>query len=95
MPLSATQTMRLRLQMPGETHAYSWVWSDPYSAQVLQVYDGSQASMATQVWNFRYKFHIGAFAGPVVQIFWLLLVLIASFFALSGLYLWLKRHFRK
>lgn len=95
MPLSATQTMRLRLQMPGETHAYSWVWSDPYSAQVLQVYDGSQASMATQVWNFRYKFHIGAFAGPVVQVFWLLLVLTASFFALSGLYLWLKRHFRK
>lgn len=92
MPQKATESMALRMQMPGESHAYSWVWVNPYSAQVLQVYDGSQASFATQVWNFRYKFHIGDFAGPLVQLLWLGIGLSPLFFVLSGLYLWLKRH---
>ncbi|MDU0355935.1 PepSY-associated TM helix domain-containing protein [Paraglaciecola aquimarina] len=92
MAKEPTEPMALRMQMPGESHAYSWVWINPYTAEVLQVYDASRASIATQVWNFKYKFHIGDFAGPIVQIFWLLLALTPLFFLLSGIYLWYCRH---
>lgn len=95
LPKSDTEPMSLRMQMPGETHAYSWVWVDPFSAKVLQVYDGSKANFATQVWNFRYKFHIGDFAGGLVQALWLILALTPLFFVGSGVYVFYLRKKRK
>lgn len=95
LPKSETESMALRMQMPGETHAYSWVWVDPFTADVLQVYDGSKANFATQVWNFRYKFHIGDFAGGLVQALWFILALTPLFFVVSGVYIFYLRKKRK
>ena len=91
LPDSPSDALKLRVQMPGESHAYSWVWVNPYSGNVLQTYDASIASTATQVWNFKYKFHIGGFAGPVVEALWLIIALSPCFFVISGVYFWLKR----
>ncbi|WP_340677624.1 PepSY-associated TM helix domain-containing protein [Paraglaciecola sp.] len=92
MPTDFKQAMALRVQTPEEIHANSWIWVNPYSAQVLNVYDASQVSFATQVWNFRYKFHIGDFAGPIMQFIWIFVALTPLFFVLSGCYLWYSRH---
>ncbi|MCU7553017.1 PepSY domain-containing protein [Alteromonas sp. ASW11-19] len=91
LPATPTEPVGLRVKMPQESHAYSWIWSDPYTGDTLPVYDASQTSVATQVWNFKYKFHIGDFAGPVVQVVWLLIALSPVFFLISGVYCWAKR----
>ncbi len=90
-PNETSQPLMLRMQMPGETHAYSYVWMDPYTAQVLQVQDGSKAGFSTQVWNFRYKFHIGDFAGPIVQFLWFVICFFPVLFAATGVYMWVTR----
>ena len=95
LPKQADAALALRIKNPGEQHAFSWVWSNPYTGEVLLKYDASQANVSTQVWNFRYNFHIGNFAGPIVQLLWLLLSISISFFVCSGLYFWLRRHKRK
>lgn len=95
LPKQANNPLALRIKNPGEPHAYSWVWLNPYSGEVLMSYDACQANTSTQVWNFRYSFHIGNFAGPALQLLWLILALSVSFFVLSGVYFWLKRHSRK
>ncbi|MCU4674365.1 PepSY domain-containing protein [Catenovulum sp. 2E275] len=92
LPKEQTQPIGFRMKMPGETHAYSWVWSDPLSGNVLQVYDASKANFATQVWNFRYKFHIGDFAGSLIQALWFVLALTPAFFVITGFYLFWARH---
>lgn len=91
MPTDQKQAMALRVQMPGEVHANSWVLLNPYTAQVLNVFDASQTSFASQVWNFRYKFHIGDFAGPLIQFIWIFVGLAPLFFLLSGCYLLYRR----
>ncbi|WP_232365096.1 PepSY-associated TM helix domain-containing protein [Salinimonas marina] len=91
MPASPGEALKLRVQMPGETHAYSWIWMNPFTAQVLQTFDASAASAATQVWNFKYKFHIGGFAGPIVEALWLIMALSPCFFVISGIYFWQHR----
>jgi uncharacterized iron-regulated membrane protein len=83
-----------RLQNPGESHAYSWVWTNPLNGRVTGFYDASKANTATQVWNFKYKFHIGDFAGPVLQFVWIFIALLPAFLTLSGFYFCYKRHFR-
>lgn len=88
------QPVALRIKNPGETHAYSWVWANPYTAQVLASYDASKANFTSQAWDFRYKFHIGDFAGSLVQALWLFIALTPVFFTLSGFYFWYKRHNR-
>ena len=53
-----------------------------------QPIDNAQtASMATQVWNFRYKFHIGDFIGLPVRILWLFFSLLPLFFVITGAYI--------
>ena len=94
MATDQTQAMALRVQMPGEIHGNSWIWVNPYSAEVLNVFDASQTSFATQVWNLRYKFHIGDFAGPLIQFVWIFVGLTPLFFVFSGCYLWFCRHKR-
>ncbi|MFY8327464.1 PepSY-associated TM helix domain-containing protein [Pseudoalteromonas sp. ZZD1] len=93
-PKQASEPLALRVKNPGESHAYSWVWANQYTGQVLQTYDASKANLTTQAWNFKYKFHIGDFAGSFIQLLWLLIALLPMFFTLSGLYFWYKRHYR-
>lgn len=95
MAKNPSESMALRMKMPGESHAYSWVWVNPYTAKVLQVYDATKASFSTQVWNFKYKFHIGDFLSPIVQVFWIVIALSPCFFIISGVYLWFCRHRKK
>ncbi len=95
LPKSATDSIGFRMKMPGESHPYSWVWTDPGSGRVLQVYDASKANFTTQVWNFRYKFHIGDFAGRLVQMIWFVIALMPLFFVISGVYLFVVRHKNK
>ncbi len=92
LPKKHNDPIALRLQNPGESHAYSWVWVNPYNAKVLSAYDASKANAVTHIWNFKYVFHTGAFAGPIVKFVWLLVSLSLAFFILSGVYLWCKRH---
>ncbi|QSX41930.1 PepSY-associated TM helix domain-containing protein [Shewanella cyperi] len=90
-PATADKPVALRMQLPGETHANSWVWLDPYSAEVLGSYDASRANLATRIWHFRYKFHTGDFWHGSLRWLWLLLSLLPAFFCLSGLYLYWRR----
>lgn len=91
LPLKAGEPLALRIKMPDESHANSWSWSDPVSGNLLDSFDASKASMATKIWNFKYKFHIGEFIAWPIKILWLLLSLLPSFFVTSGLYLFIKR----
>ena len=90
-PQNSERPLALRIKMPSETHAYSWSWANPYTGQLLHAYDASKASIATKVWHFKYKFHIGEFIGWPVRVLWLFICLLPCFFIFSGLYLWLKR----
>jgi len=83
--------LALRITMPEESHANSWSWADITTGQLLESFDATKASTATQVWNFKYKFHIGEFIGWPIKILWLFFSLLPSFFVISGCYLWLKR----
>ena len=92
LPKKPDEPIALRIKNPDESHAYSWVWVNPFTAKVLNSFDASKTNFTTQAWNFKYKFHIGDFAGPVVQFLWLLIALSLAFFIVSGVYFWLKRH---
>ena len=94
MPADNTDTIDFRMQRKAEIHANSWLWVNPYNGEIQQQHDASQVGVSTQVWNFRYKFHIGAFAGSIVQAIWVALVLLPLFFLGSGFYIWWKRHRR-
>ncbi|SEK42039.1 Uncharacterized iron-regulated membrane protein [Colwellia chukchiensis] len=91
LPNTTNNLLALRLKMPSESHAYSWSWADPYTGRLLKSYDASKSSLATKVWHFKYKFHIGDFFAWPVKLLWLLLSLMPSFLVLSGLYLYMKR----
>lgn len=91
LPKDASAPLRLRVKMPNESHAYSWSWSNPYTGEFLNSFDASKTSIATQVWNFKYNFHIGDFIGWPVKVLWLLISLLPCFFIFSGIYLWIKR----
>jgi uncharacterized iron-regulated membrane protein len=91
LPNDINEPLALRIKMPSETHAYSWSWANPYSGKLLSSFDASDTSVATQIWNFKYKFHIGEFIGWPVKVLWLLLSLMPCFFILSGLYIWWQR----
>ena len=91
LPSNAGTPLALRIEMPNESHASSWSWANPYTGELLSSFDASETSVATQVWNFKYKFHIGEFIGWPVKVLWLLISLMPCFFILSGIYLWVKR----
>ncbi|MDO6462962.1 PepSY-associated TM helix domain-containing protein [Pseudoalteromonas carrageenovora] len=92
LPKKTNDALALRVKNPGESHAYSWVWANPFTGEVLDSFDASKTNFTTQAWNFKYKFHIGGFAGPIVQFLWLLIALSLAFFIISGFYFWAKRH---
>lgn len=83
--------LALRIEMPSESLANSWSWANPYTGELLSSFDASETSVATQIWNFKYKFHIGDFIGWPVKILWLFISLMPCFFILSGIYLLIKR----
>lgn len=91
-PQDKNKPMVLRYKTSGEFHPFSYVWVDGGSGNVLLTHNASKASRATRVWNFKYKFHIGDFAGTPVRFIWLVLSLLPCFFVLSGFYLWWKRN---
>lgn len=91
LPKTDQQPLALRMKMPQESHGYSWSWANPYSGEVLSTFNAGKASWTTQVWNFRYKFHIGEFIGWPVKVLWLLISASPVFFVFTGIYLWLKR----
>ncbi len=85
------QPLKLRVKMPGEFYAFSWVWVNPYTGEVIRTYDASKANLATRIWNFKYTFHIGDFFGFGLRIVWILLALLPAAFAITGLWLSIKR----
>lgn len=70
-----------------------WVGDDP--VRVLYTFDGSTVSLATKVWQLKYKIHIGDFAGPVVKALWVIVALLPTAFVVSGLWLYLGRRRRE
>lgn len=88
------QPLRLRIKMPQETHAYSWVWIEPSSGQVLKSYNGEQANLVTQVWRFKYKFHVGQFISTNMEWLWLVFCLLPLLLLFTGLWTKLKRRQR-
>jgi uncharacterized iron-regulated membrane protein len=91
-PKGPAEPLTLRYQLPEEIHPFSYVWLDGGSGEILAAYDASGATLATRVWNFKYKLHIGDFAGMTVRIVWLWLSLLPAFFVVSGVWLWWRRH---
>lgn len=91
LPQEQGEPLKLRLRMPDESHGYSWSWVYPSTGEVIRTFDASNTSLATKIWNFKYKFHIGEFFGWPIKALWFLLSLLPSFFVLSGIYLFMKR----
>lgn len=91
LPQKQGEPLKLRLKMPSESHGYSWSWVDPNTAKLLKTFNASDTSLATRIWNFKYKFHIGEFIGWPIKILWLIISLLPTFFIFSGLYLLLNR----
>jgi len=91
LPKDQSAPLALRIEMPEESHAYSWSFSNPYTGELIHSFDASKTSLATQVWNFKYKFHTGDFIGWPIKIIWLFISLMPCFFTLSGIYLWIRR----
>lgn len=85
------QALKLRVKMPDEFFAYSWVWIHPYTGKVIKTYDASTANLATRIWNFKYTFHIGDFFGTGFKFVWLLVALLPASFSITGLWLFFKR----
>jgi uncharacterized iron-regulated membrane protein len=85
------QPLKLRVKMPGEFYAFSWIWLNPYTGEVIKTYNASTANMATRIWNFKYTFHTGDFFGIGLKAFWLLLALLPGTFAITGIWLFIKR----
>lgn len=94
LPNDNYTALALRIKMLQESHANSWSWANPYTGKSLHVFDVSQTSTATQVWNFKYKFYIGDFIGWPVKVLWLTISLMPFLFVLSGVYLWIKRNYK-
>lgn len=88
------QPLKLRIKMPDETHAYSWVWVEPTSGEVLNSYNGERANLVTQTWRFKYKFHIGQFISPHMEWLWLVFCLLPLLLLFTGLWVKLKRRKR-
>lgn len=88
------QPLKLRIKMPDEFFAFSWVSVNPSTGKVIKSFDASKANLVTRIWNFKYKFHIGEFFGTGVKFIWLLLALLPTGFAVSGLWLYYKRTFK-
>lgn len=87
--------LRLRVKMPKETHAYSWVWIDPHSGDVIEYYNGEQVNLVTKIWLFKYKFHIGQFIHPSVEWVWLFFCLVPIILLVTGLTTVVLRTFAK
>ena len=85
------QPLALRIKMPKEFFAFSWVWINPYNAKVIKTYDASKSNLATRIWNFKFKFHTGDFFGTGLKFIWLLLALLPGAFAITGIYLFSQR----
>jgi len=94
-PKGPSEPLTLRFQLPEEIHPFSYVWLDGGSGEVLGAYEASGATLATRVWNFKYKFHIGDFAGLPIRIVWLWLSLLPAFFVVSGVWLWWRRRSKR
>lgn len=92
LPHKSNTPISLRYSLPQEAHGNSWVWHEPDSGQVVGYYDATAKNVVTQVWNFRYPFHVGEFIGWPVKLLWMILSLTPLFFIISGLYLyWTRR----
>ena len=91
LPAGPGEPLRLRLKMPGESHPYSWAWLDPADNRLLATFNAADTSLATAIWHFKYKFHIGDFAHPLVRWLWLILALVPGVFVVSGVWLYLVR----
>jgi|TARA_R110001583_G_scaffold136312_1_gene288151 uncharacterized iron-regulated membrane protein len=53
--------------------------------------DASTENLATRIWNFKYSFHTGSFFGIGLKFFWILLALSPAAFAITELWLFIKR----
>ena len=94
LPINSTDPLKLRIKIPGQSHPYSWAWADANNGELLGHYNASQANLATQIWNFRYRFHIGDFYGLPVRLIWIAIALAPVFFLMGGLYLFYRRYRR-
>lgn len=91
VPQEHLSPLRLRVKMPTESYAFSWIWLNPGDNRVLNTYNAAEASLATRVWHFKYKFHIGEFFHPLLKVLWLILALMPILFIVSGLWLYLHK----
>lgn len=91
IPSEQTEPIRLRYTQPAEAHGNSWIWAAPNSGDIIEYFDASKANWVTQVWNFRYPFHVGEFIGWPIKLLWLVLSLTPIFFIATGFYLYFSR----
>jgi uncharacterized iron-regulated membrane protein len=83
--------VEFRVRMPDEFFAFNWVWVNPYTGEVMKTYDASTENLAYRIWNFKYNFHTGSFFDISLKFFWILLALLPAAFAITGLWLFIKR----
>ncbi|WP_286233624.1 PepSY-associated TM helix domain-containing protein [Thalassotalea sediminis] len=91
LPIKPNEPISLRYTQPEEAHGNSWVWLSPETGVPIKHFDASKTNVVTQVWNFRYPFHVGEFIGWPIKLLWLIISLTPVFFLVTGFYLYFAR----
>lgn len=93
LPASPQAPLVIRKKGPEELHpnGMSFLYLDPYNAEVKLVKDVRNATAGTRLLNLRYPLHIGHFGGTPVRIVYLLIGLSPALLFITGLLMWRNR----
>lgn len=67
---------------------------DKHTGAFLSAYQGPEAAILARLTDSFRQLHFGSFGGLAIKIVWSILGFTPCILALSGFYLWLKRHIR-
>ncbi|WP_444995319.1 PepSY-associated TM helix domain-containing protein [Aliikangiella sp. IMCC44359] len=95
LPNKNGHLITFRVKTDSEFHAYSKIWIEPYSLEVVKVFEAAKTTAATKIWNFRYSFHIGDFFHVSVKFLWVVIALTPLVFIYTGFSMYFIRMRKK
>jgi uncharacterized iron-regulated membrane protein len=92
-PLAPTDTIRLRVRMPGDSWdvGRSQVDFDQYSGQIVGVRNAEVASGVNRIVLLMMPVHYGRFGGVPVRVLWMVVGALPSFLFVTGCIMWWNR----
>lgn len=91
-PRTSNGMYRIDFRRPGEHHALTAVWVDPYSGQIRQVRNSANFGPAQRRINALRLLHNGSLLGLPGQALWFLAGLLPFALYLTGIVHWLHKH---